>query len=784
MKSKVLPILVLLVAVIFSGVCNAQSSKKLLKAGLEFVETGNYADALGQFTKAIELDPKYTEAYLERGKAYEELGENEKALEDYKRILTFEKENKQVYYYLGRVANKLKLYDDALGYLNTASHLNERDERIYPEKISSLIALGRYDRALQVSDTALLLRDSENPLNYYQRGILFDSLNNRKQAIKELKTAIAKDSRYIPARVALASLLVEEGAITDALSHANFVIAIDKKNTDAYVARSKVYIAQLDYPSAINDISTNILLDPGNPEHYILRGKYYQKFSQHGNAINDFTKAISLEKNADAYLLRAQSYEEIMNYEDAARDYATITALSAYNMRAQMLLDKANARIYELNRETNKPEVLITSHQPEEKVLPIAGNAKEIVLSGKIKEESPLEKFTVNGEELHYEKKGNDYEFIANVNVEFANQIEIVAVDAYNNETKVVYDIARMETHLPVVRIIAPYASDNNELYLESNDALVFIQGQVSDESKIKSIFIDGVTASYKVDELNPSFTATVNVQNKAKITIEATDIYGNVQSAEFELNRDGANLAEVNPMGKTWVVFIENSKYETFASLDGPIKDISLMRSALTEYAVHNIIHKKDMTKEELTRFFELELRDLVKKNQVKSLLVWYAGHGKFINNVGYWIPTDAKRDDEFTYYNINTLRSHLQGYTDVLIHTLIITDACESGPSFYMAMRSTDDIPTCSDWMKTRFKSSQVFSSAGYELAVDDSQFTRTFASALLNNPDACIPIESIVQKVTVAVTNSNQQKPIFGIIKGLDHQDGTFFFITKQE
>ena len=87
-----------------------------------------------------------------------------------------------------------------------------------------------------------------------------------------------------------------------------------------------------------------------------------------------------------------------------------------------------------------------------------------------------------------------------------------------------------------------------------------------------------------------------------------------------------------------------------------------------------------------------------------------------------------------------------------------------------------------SCNDWQATQFKSSQVFSSAGYELAVDDSQFTRTFATALANNPKACIPIEEIVMKVSTAVGGNNQQKPKFGKITGLKDEDGTFFFIAK--
>ncbi|MDA3821969.1 MAG: caspase family protein [Bacteroidales bacterium] len=234
--------------------------------------------------------------------------------------------------------------------------------------------------------------------------------------------------------------------------------------------------------------------------------------------------------------------------------------------------------------------------------------------------------------------------------------------------------------------------------------------------------------------------------------------------------------------MGKTWAIFIENSNYESFASLEGPTKDITLMKTALAKYQVHNFIHKKNMTKQQMERFFSIELRDLLKSNRVTSIMVWYAGHGKFVNETGYWIPTDAQRDDEFTYFNVNALKASMQSYPELVTHTLVITDACESGPSFYQAMRSTNDIRSCDDWEATRFKSSQVLSSAGYELASDDSQFTRTFANTLINNPDACVPIESIVQKVTTAVTGANQQKPQFGKIAGLEDENGTFFFIPK--
>lgn len=307
------------------------------------------------------------------------------------------------------------------------------------------------------------------------------------------------------------------------------------------------------------------------------------------------------------------------------------------------------------------------------------------------------------------------------------------------------------------------------------------MEGKIVDESRIKSIYIDSVMASYIPSDLNPNFTAIVKVANKSRITVKVEDEFGNQSEIAYKLNRDAQSF-ENNPMGKTWAIFIENSDYESFASLEGPTKDVSMMRSALANYQVHNVIHRKNMSKSELSKFFSIELRDMIRSNRVNSILIWYAGHGKFVNESGYWIPVDASRDDEFTYYDIKALKAAMQGYPDYLTHTLVITDACESGPSFYQAMRSGIQERNCDDGTSTRFKSSQVFSSAGYELAVDDSQFTRTFANVLTNNPSNCVPIENIVLRVISAVENTHQQTPQFGKISGLEDEDGTFFFMPK--
>jgi tetratricopeptide (TPR) repeat protein len=769
-------------ASLFFAVCaQGQSGKKFYKAGTELTENLKYEDAIVQFTNALGLEPSNANYYFARGKAYESLIKLNEAKSDFEKAIVFDAKNVDAMIRLGAVYNKMEQYKEALVSLNHASGLDKRNSSVYPEKVITLIGLERYDQALKCSDTAIIIK--ENPMNFYYRGIIYTKLNNDYSAKKEFEKAISKDKKLVAPRLALAELLLRANDTQAALDQCNEILRNDDRNTSGYAMRSKVYKKNIDYPSAINDLSKNILIEPDNPQFYFERGQCYQEFNQHTNAINDFSKYISINpNNPEAFFARARSYEEIMSYDKAMEDYKKITVLSEFNERARKMLKEAQDRLYELNRETIPPEIQLVSHSLVDGAIEIKGDNNTVLLSGKLKDKSKIKSLTINNEQVNIAGKNGEFEFLASINVAGIDKITLTAIDDYNNEKTLSCSVTRTEINPPKVFIMAPYASDDGQIFLENNSQTLYLQGKITDESKIKSITIEGYSAGFPPNELNPSFAAPIDILNKNKISIEVEDMYGNRSVSEFRLNREGATLAQTNPMGKTWVIFIENSAYTTFASLDGPKKDVNLMSRAFSNYQIHNIIHKQNMTKAEMEKFFSIELRDLIKTNQVKSLLLWYAGHGKFINDVGYWIPVDAKRDDEFTYFSLNTLRASMETYLSYLTHTLVVTDACESGPSFYQAMRSDLKKRSCDDWQATQFKSSQVFSSAGYELAVDDSQFTRTFATALSNNPKACIPIEEIVAKVSTAVGENNQQKPKFGKITGLKDEDGTFFFITK--
>ena len=763
----------------------AQTAKSMYKTGLAFSKNQNYSDALIALSKAIELNPEMVKAYAARAHVYEMIDSLDLACLDYNRATALKPNEEEYFYSRAHLCLVQEKYEEAIISANKALSLKKKYIEAANVRTLSLYYLERYGEAELSGQYAFKL--DRNYDTYYNLGLIYLAQKKYAEAEEYFRNANREDQSQVGALISLGHTCFIQKRYNEASNIAFSALNIDQQSKDALWLRALSFEKTRRFQDAINDLSQIIVYHPDAKyinDMYLERAKVYFAFKQNMNAVNDYSYVIEHDSlNAEAYFGRAEAYEAIRQLDLATKDYEYLTSLGLSDPKYKAMLAAAGARLYELKREDDKPVIVIEN--PVIRVnneLEVVKGEPTVYLSGKINDASEIKKFKVNGSDVSIVKKIKGYKFTLELPVENLSQVTFEAEDVYGNNSKDVYTIVRTEVDAPEISLITPYANDDGQIYLDSEEPILYIEGVIMDESKIASILIDSVNASYIATSLNPSFSANVNIANKNKIWIEVEDIYGNKTHQEYLINRDNARLAKDNPMGKTWVIFIENSNYKSFASLDGPTKDVTMMKAALAKYQIHNIIHKRDMTKTQMERFFFIELRDLVRKNHVNSIVVWYAGHGKFINNTGYWIPVDANRDDEFAYFNINSLKAAMQSYSSVITHTLVVTDACESGPTFYQAMRSGLKIRDCGDWKATKFKSSQVFSSAGYELASDNSQFTKTFANTLSYNPNSCIPIESIVKKVTSAVARNKQQKPQFGKIDGLADENGTFFFIKR--
>jgi tetratricopeptide (TPR) repeat protein len=193
--------------------------------GLAQRNTGDLKGALISYTEALELDPSYYPAYINRGNVYLALNEFKNAMADFNSALEFG-DIPLAYKGRGIAHYGLKEYDQSIDDYEKALKLVPSDTNLYcyislsyledhkyQDSIEaaqksdqttdqgcnsqvlnevlarSYYALGNYDQALLHINEAL--KGSDYTLGHYYRGIIYQAVGKNQEAIQDLELFLA-----------------------------------------------------------------------------------------------------------------------------------------------------------------------------------------------------------------------------------------------------------------------------------------------------------------------------------------------------------------------------------------------------------------------------------------------------------------------------------------------------------------------------------------------------------------------------------------------------------------
>jgi tetratricopeptide (TPR) repeat protein len=159
------------------------------QAGLMAASTGDLANALGKFDRAIAINPQYFQAYIERGNVKDSIRDFAGAVIDYTTAISLNAKSAPAYYNRGTVLSQSGKHSEAILDYRRAISIDPRYAQAHLNLANELDDLGDKSAALANYDRAISLKPNY-ALAYLNRGIMHERAGNRPKAIADLNKAV------------------------------------------------------------------------------------------------------------------------------------------------------------------------------------------------------------------------------------------------------------------------------------------------------------------------------------------------------------------------------------------------------------------------------------------------------------------------------------------------------------------------------------------------------------------------------------------------------------------
>ena len=163
--------------------------------GVAYEQKDNYERAIEDFSKAIKLSPDLYEAYHNRGIVYGETGNYERAIKDFSKAIDLEPDLAEAYYNRGQAYGQKGNHEHAIEDYTKTIELNPDLYKAYHNRGRAYGTKAEYERAIENLNKAMEL----NPMaeTYYDRGVIWLHLEEWEKAKLDLTTAKEKGVNII-----------------------------------------------------------------------------------------------------------------------------------------------------------------------------------------------------------------------------------------------------------------------------------------------------------------------------------------------------------------------------------------------------------------------------------------------------------------------------------------------------------------------------------------------------------------------------------------------------------
>ena len=133
----------------------------LFHEGQKLFQTGHPKESIGYFSEAAEQGCNPVNSYLSKGAAYIAIGEFERAIVDFHRVLRIDEHNDRALYYRGIAYLNIGGFEDAVKDLSRSIELNHERGTAFFARSLAYAELGQTEESLRDLKTAIVFSNVE-----------------------------------------------------------------------------------------------------------------------------------------------------------------------------------------------------------------------------------------------------------------------------------------------------------------------------------------------------------------------------------------------------------------------------------------------------------------------------------------------------------------------------------------------------------------------------------------------------------------------------------------------
>ena len=279
--------------------------------GVTLARQGNEQEAFEQYIKALEINPRYSDAHYNLGALLVRRGKDQEATAHFIEALRIKPDKVEAHNDLGVVLAKRGEAQKAVVHFSEAIRINSNYAEAYYNMGIVLTQQGKYKEAIPFFNEALRRINPKNAGIHNNLAVALAGAGKPEEAIAHYHQALECDPDYVDAHYNLGSLLSLQGKDQEAVTHYYEVLRINRYNAQAHYELGVILARQGRNQEAVVHLIEAARIVPNYGEAHLTLGMLYLEIGKKDLVLKQYNVLQTINKK-----LAITLYQKLSNYKN------------------------------------------------------------------------------------------------------------------------------------------------------------------------------------------------------------------------------------------------------------------------------------------------------------------------------------------------------------------------------------------------------------------------------------------------------------------------------------